>query len=216
MIPSLGINSWEKVTLSSLAEEILTISSKPLILIDGNGGSGKTTFAKRLVSILDANLVSSDDICWYADPIYWDGEMIDGIIRPWLKGEGIAYRPSGWIKENRSGSINVDPDKALVIEGMGACRKTLFEFAAFSVWVDSEPDVARMRVINRDLAAGENGGTLESVSQFTDWWDSLLHPFFLQEEPWNHANIIVNGSLYDEESDMIYYVKNYIFNGKEF
>ena len=213
MIPSLGINSWEKVTLSYLTEEILTISSKPLILIDGNGGSGKTTFAKRLVNTLNANLVSSDDICWYADPIYWDDEMIDGIIRHWLKEKNVSYRPSGWIKENRPGFINVDPNKALIIEGMGACRRTLREFASYSVWVDSEPDIARMRVINRDLAAGENGGTFESVSQFTDWWDSLLHPFFLQEEPWNNASIIVSGSLYEKDSDILFYVKNYKFSG---
>ena len=207
MLPSLGINKWKKERISSLATKVLEISPRPLILVDGNGGSGKTTLAKRLVDILNANLVSTDDICWNIDPIDWDDEMLDGIIHPWRDGKNVAYRPSGWIKENRSGCIEVDPDNALIIEGMGACRKTLREFATYSVWVDSEPDDARMRVIQRDLAAGENGGTFESVAEFTDWWDSLLHPFFMEEEPWKYVDIIVSGSQYDSESGQIYYVE---------
>ena len=209
MLPSLGIDTWKVEKLSSIAAKVLEVSPKPLILIDGNGGSGKTTLAKRLVDIFDANLVSTDDICWNIDPIDWDGEMLDGIVHPWRDGKNVAYRPSGWIKENRSGSIEVNPDKALVIEGMGICRKTLREFATYSIWVDSESDAARMRVIQRDLAAGENGGTFESVAQFTDWWDSLLHPFFLKEEPWKYVDIIVSGSQRDSDPGNIYCIEGF-------
>jgi hypothetical protein len=59
--------------------------------------------------------------------------MLNGIITPWQNGERVAYAPSGWIKEKRSGFIEVDSSKALIIEGMGACRKTLREIAAYSI-----------------------------------------------------------------------------------
>jgi len=197
MLPSLKINSWTEESLSNLAINISNIVSRPLILIDGVGGSGKTTLAVKIADVLNANLVHSDDVCWCTDPIHWDGEMLDGIVKPWLNKKNVVYRPTGWIKENRPGSIDVDTNKALIIEGMGASRKTLRAIATFSIWVDTEPEIARNRVIQRDLADGVNGGTLESVTQFTDWWDSLVMPFLLEEKPWKYVDIIVSGSQSD-------------------
>lgn len=203
MFPSLKIGMWEKEALSTLTAKILNIAPKPLILIDGDGGSGKTTLSTRFGTLLNANLVSTDDVCWCADPIHWDGEMLNGIITPWQNGENVTYTPSGWIKEKRSGFIEVDSSKALIIEGMGACRKTLRDVAAYSIWVDTEPNIAKERVIQRDLANGDNGGTLESVTAFTDWWDSLVHPFLLEEEAWKYADVIVSGSHSDLSSNMV-------------
>jgi uridine kinase len=197
MFPSLGIDTWKEETLSVLAAKILNISPKPFILIDGKGGSGKTSFALKLANIFSANIVATDDICWWADPIHWDDEMLNGIVKPWFNGKKIAYTPSGWIKKNRPGCIKVNPNKALIIEGSGACRNTLRKMATYSVWIDTEPDVCRLRVIQRDLANGENGGTLKSVTEFTDWWDSVVDPFLLKEKAWEYANVIINGSHSD-------------------
>lgn len=197
MLPSLNISTWSEVSLSDLAAKISKNVPKPLILIDGAAGSGKTTLAAKLVDTLHANLVHSDDVSWCADPIHWEDEMLNGIINPWLNGADVAYQPTGWIKENRPGSINVDPNRALVIEGMGAGRKTLRAVATYSIWVDTDPGIARARVVQRDLANGENGGTVESVTEFADWWDSLLTPLFLDEEPWKYVDIIVSGSQFD-------------------
>jgi len=199
MLPSLEINSWSEKSLQNLIIDISNVISKPLILIDGVAGSGKTTFAIKIADTLKANLVHTDDVCWYADIIHWDGKMLDGIVKPWLNKKNIAYKPTGWIKHNRHGSIDVDPNKALIIEGMDAGRKTLREFATYSIWVDTEPAIARNRVIQRDLSNGENGGTLESVTQFADWWDSLVIPFLLEEEPWKYVDIIIS----DTHSDLI-------------
>jgi deoxyadenosine/deoxycytidine kinase len=76
MFPSLKIDTWEKESLSALTAKILNITPKPLILIDGKGGSGKTSVANKLAVLLNANIVSTDDVCWCADPIHWDGEML--------------------------------------------------------------------------------------------------------------------------------------------
>ena len=194
MLPSLEIKTWTEKSLQNLLIDISNIISKPLILIDGIAGSGKTTFAVKMADILKANLVHTDDVCWYADVINWDGEMLDGIVNPWLNKKDIAYKPTGWIKKNRPGSIDVDPNKALIIEGMGASRKTLRALATYSIWVDTEPEIARNRVIQRDLSNGENGGTLESITKFADWWNSLIIPFLLEEKPWKYVDIIVSGA----------------------
>ncbi|MDR0495642.1 MAG: hypothetical protein LBG95_08470 [Treponema sp.] len=176
---------------------ISNIAPKPLILIDGIGGSGKTSLAVKIAEVVNANLVHSDDVCWNADPIHWDGEMLDGIINPWLKKNIVTYRPSGWIKMSRPGCIDVDPNKALIIEGMGASRKTLRAVASYSIWVDAEPEIARTRLVQRDLANGVDGGTIESITQFADWWDSLLIPFLLKEKSWKYVDVIISGSSSD-------------------
>lgn len=203
MLPSLGINTWTEESMSEIIVKISKNAAKRLVLIDGAAGSGKTTLAAKLADLWKANLVNTDDVSWCADPVQWDGEMLDGIINPWLNGKDVAYRPSGWIKENRPGSIKVDPNRALIIEGMGACRKSLRAVADYSIWVDAEPYIARARVVQRDLDNGENGGTVESVTEFADWWDSLLLPLFLEEEPWKYVNIIVNGSQSNIKSDKL-------------
>ena len=204
MLQPLGIETWNEESLSSLTEKILIISSKPLVLIDGKGGSGKTSFAMKLADNLNANLVASDDVAWWSDPIHWDSEMLSGIIQPWLNGENVSYTPSGWIKKNRVGFIEVDSSKPLIVEGSGACRETLRKIANFSVWIETDPNISRERVIQRDLANGENGGTLESVTEFTDHWDSIVDPFLAKEEAWRYADVIVSGTQSDLSSDVFF------------
>lgn len=200
MLPPLKINSWTNESLSDLAQQIANTASKPLILIDGSAGSGKTTLAVKLAEILTANLVSTDEVSWCADPVQWDGEMLMGIVKPWLNGEDVSYRPTGWVKENRPGAIHADSNKILIIEGMGACRKALRSYASYSIWVDTAPETARARVVERDIARGENGGTVKSVTEFADWWDSLLNPLLLDEKAWKYVDVIVSGSQSDMKS----------------
>jgi len=203
MLSPLGIDTWKEESLSALVEQILRVAPKPLVLVDGKGGSGKTSFAVKLADALNANIVATDDICWHADPIHWDSEMLNGIIYPWLNGASVSYTPTGWIKKNREGFIAVDSSRALIIEGSGACRKTLRKFATYSVWIDTDPDISRARVIQRDFANEENGATLESVTKFIDWWDSVVDPFLVVEEAWKYTNVIVSGTQSDLSSNVV-------------
>jgi uridine kinase len=201
MLYPLGIDTWKKKDISVLAEEILSISQRPLVLVDGVGGSGKTSFAARLAAVMNSNIVATDDVAWWLDPIHWDAELQDGIINPWLAGENVKYTPSGWIKKGREGFISVDSSKALIIEGSGACRKSLRKIATYSVWVDTDVDFAKERGIQRDIAAGVNGGTLESVPEDWDWFDSVINPFLAEQESWKYVNVIVSGTQSDLVSD---------------
>ena len=203
MLPSLKIKSWSEESLSNLAVKITEYVPRPIILIDGVGGSGKTTLALKLKAEFNANLVHTDDVSWCADPVHWEGEMLNGIVNPWIDGNNVSYRPTGWVKENRPGSIEIDPDRPLIIEGMGAGRKELRAVATYSIWVDTEPEIARERVVRRDMENGENGGNIESVIEFADWWDSLLMPLLSEEKSWEFADVIVSGSQLDIDSDTI-------------
>lgn len=112
MLPSLKIDSWTEEALSDLTAKISDNKVKSLILIDGAAGSGKTTLAVKLAERLHANLVHTDDVSWCADPILWDEELLDGIVKPWSAGKKVAYKqpagkkrivrePSRWIRTRR-------------------------------------------------------------------------------------------------------------------
>jgi len=57
MFPSLEINSWAEESLPNLATNILNIASKPLVLIDGIAGSGKTTLSVKIADILNCVVI---------------------------------------------------------------------------------------------------------------------------------------------------------------
>lgn len=61
LLSPLEINGWFETTWSGLAAQISGHAPRPLILVDGAAGSGKTTLASRLVDILEGNLVHIPD-----------------------------------------------------------------------------------------------------------------------------------------------------------
>jgi hypothetical protein len=72
-----------------------------------------------------------------------------------------------------------------------------------AIWVDADPRIARERVVQRDLAAGADGGTIESITEFADWWDSLLTPLYMEEDPWKYSDVVISGTQSDLNSGNI-------------
>ena len=195
MLPSLGLSAGEVVSPQAVAQTILARTARPLVLVDGVGGSGKTTLARTLAAVMGAGLVHTDDVAWWSDPLAWDQELIAGVLDPWRAGRTVRYRPSGWVSKNRIGHVYADGQAPLVVEGMGVIRDTLRPLAGFLVWVETDGRTAHERVVARDLASGENGGTVQSVTAMTNDWDALVIPFMREQAAWKHADLIVDGTF---------------------
>jgi len=213
-IPALNFGPTSEISVEDAAARIVTavkndlakrsgdcLPNRAIVLIDGISGSGKSTFAGRLANAIPgAAIVGVDDISWWLHPVNWVAEMFAGVINPWLAGQDIDYRPPGWVAKNRPGSVIAKADKRtnsepsiLVIEGVGAARSELAPYASFIVWVNTDPQFAEDRRIERDLATGVNGSTREQVVEFEKDWMSNEVPLHLQEKPWERANLIVEG-----------------------
>lgn len=190
-VPSI---TWRDVPMREVLAKIAERSARPLILVDGWSGSGKSTFADRLQRELKSNLVHSDDVSWHGDPIEWDQIMIEKVIEPWRAGEAVDYTPPSWLERGRAGSVRASGDLPLIIEGMASCRPSLMALADFSIWVETDPLLARERVIERDFANNTNGDTKAEVIEFADWWDALTVPFISSHEPWARADLVVSGT----------------------
>jgi uridine kinase len=118
-----------------------------VVLIDGRSGAGKTTLARELAPLLDAQLVSLDDL--YPG---WHGleagsrAVHETILRDadpgWTRWDWATSAPAEWNP--------VDPQRPIVIEGCGALSRASRDRATFGIWVDLPAPERRRRALERE------------------------------------------------------------------
>lgn len=189
--PEFGL--FRKVRLTEFVDLLKrSLPAAPsLILIDGRSGAGKSTLAAVAAQSRDAVVVATDDIAWHLDPTDWALEMVEGVVRPWQDGKAVRYTPPGWVRHGRPGQIEVPAGVDLVIEGVGAARQELAPLAQLIIWVRSDPVRARRRGIGRDVHLGR---TRPEAEQFWDEWMAAEQPFFEAEQPWQAADLVIDGT----------------------
>jgi hypothetical protein len=188
------VASWQPVddaTLTATLSDLLT-SDRPVLLVDGRSGGGKTTFAERAAHLLGGAVVHADDLAWHHDLTAWDDLAIEHVIGPWRRGEEISYRPPGWVARGRDGQVRVPDDvRVLVLEGVGAGRASIADHADAVVWVQSDRGLARERGLRRDV---ELGRTPAEAEAFWDEYAASEEPFLAADRPWERAALLVNGT----------------------
>ena len=77
-----------------------------IVAIDGPGGAGKSTVAKRLAEELGgAPIVETDDFASWTDPLDWWPRLISDVLEPLARNEPSRYRRSNWAtKTTRAGA----------------------------------------------------------------------------------------------------------------
>jgi len=192
--PELG--PWRAVDDAAL----LALVGRPaLVLVDGRGGGGKTTFAGRLAGLLGADVVHTDDIAWEYSRFGWDDLLVGGVIGPWRRGGDVSYRPPGWARHDRPGAVEARGGRPLVIEGSGVGRAELAGLADLVVWVQSDRTEARERALVRDASYGTR--TPAEAEAFWDDWMTEEEPFFAADRPWERAGLVVLGTPAHAVSD---------------
>lgn len=195
-LPAMTFDPWETTSIDTVASQVSAEvgTGRSLVIVDGQAGSGKSTFARNLASRIEGSAyVAVDDITWWLHWIGWASEALDGVIKPWLAGEDVDFRPPGWILKDRPGSVTASGIGPLILEGVCSIRHELRPFASFLVWVHADPDLSDERLIARDIGLGVDGGTRESITRFHAEVQADCVPFWLEERPWDVADLIVDG-----------------------
>lgn len=172
-----------------LREASPTTTGRPrVIAIDGRGGSGKTTLAKRLRTVVPGSaVVHTDDVAWNHARFDWGAVLTENILQPLHRGKAVDFRPDAWIAHDRSGSIVVPAGTDYVwVEGTGVIRDELAGWFDASVWMQGDLDEQERLVIARD---GDSPQQLEHVAS----WLAEELPFLAREQPWARATLIVAG-----------------------
>ncbi|KEP76092.1 aminobenzoate synthetase [Microbacterium sp. SUBG005] len=133
-------------------------ASNAAVVVDGRSGAGKSSLARRLVSVWPGHgrvqLVALDDV--YPG---WDG-LAEGveyaretILLPHARGLLGVWERWDWEVGARAEAYAVDPSLPLVVEGAGILTPEVARLADLSVWVEA-PDASR-----RDRALARDGDT---------------------------------------------------------
>ncbi|HYG57677.1 MAG TPA: uridine kinase [Symbiobacteriaceae bacterium] len=186
---------------------------KAVIAIAGGTGSGKTTFAKKIVDQLpnhvallthdayykDNRHLSYEDRCRlnYDHPEAFDTDLFTEHVRTLKAGHPIerpVYNFSTHLREDYT--IRVEPLDIVLVEGIlileHPALRQLFDLRIF---VDTDADVRILRRITRDI--NERGRTLSSViSQYLETVKPMHEAFV--EPTKRYADVIIPEGAFNE------------------
>lgn len=157
------------------------------VLIDGRSGSGKTTLAGQLRMAWESSVVVSlDDIYAGWSGLAWAVEHLRvALLEPRADGKPGRWRRWDWATGAPAGWHTVEPDRRLIVEGVGALTPANRALADLGIWVDAEEAERRRRALMRD------GDTYEP---HWDRWAAQEEAFIATHEPRSVADWIATYS----------------------
>lgn len=162
-------------------DRALNESSVLNVAIEGGSASGKTSLAALLESVYDCNVFHMDDFFLqphqrtperFAQP----GGNVDyerfeqEVLIPLTHGEAFTYRKFDCSTMSMGESISVTPKKLNITEGAYSLHPRLRSAYHISVFLDSDPEVQRARILAR------NGAKM--LERFVNEWIPLEHMYF--------------------------------------
>ena len=117
--------------------------------------------------------------------------LIENGIKPLHAGQSIDYRPAAWIEREREGSIQAQPSRFIIVEGVGATQESMRSSLDVKIWVQTDADVAKERGLLRDLA--ERPDPAEAL-RFWNEWMAAENEFQVAQQSWLVADYRVAGA----------------------
>ncbi|MCM2580267.1 uridine kinase family protein [Streptomyces meridianus] len=122
-----------------------------LVAVDGHAGSGKSTLAARLSEALGcAPVVHLDDLATHDELFAWTGRLREQVLEPLAAGRPARHRVYDWVRREFTGERVIRPEPVVLVEGVGAARRSVRPWLACSLWMDLAESEAWERGMRRD------------------------------------------------------------------
>lgn len=173
------------MTQAALRTLLIAVAAaeRPVVLIDGGAGAGKSTLAAQIVEAWPGPQLPTV-ICTDAFCPGWDGLATAAAAVPSLIAGGVV--PSWDWEAGRPGTpVAVDPNRPLIVEGCGSITGASRELATLCLWVETPPDRRRERALARDG---------EMFAPHWQRWADQEAAHWREDRPWELADIVMDGS----------------------
>ena len=175
------------MTIGEISNQIKKthLKHKPIIIaVEGFGGSGKSTFATKLKDELgNAYVVEVDD--FFLKDVKSDAtksnfdrkRLKQQVLLPARNGQPIAYQKLEWDTNSLSKSVKVPQVSFIIIEGVSSFHPSIVGYMDYKIWLEVPGEVAKERMIKRDMTFGDDHGELWGhwTKTYQDYKD-LYHP----------------------------------------
>lgn len=156
-----------------------------LIGIDGYGGSGKSTFARKIQNTLpDTQIVHMDDF-YDGNHIIWQ-RVGKEILEPLSRNENVKYQIYEWHKKKLDEWREVKVGGIVVVEGILSLKTEIADFYDYKIWISCPREIRLERGIKRD---GEKWRDI-----WVNQWMPREDHYVLHEFPDKRADLILYGS----------------------
>lgn len=171
-----------------------------LVGIDGQGGSGKSTFARAVAAEIDGVLVVEGDD-FYRDmdddaraalgpaegvELYFDWQRLRRqVLEPVRRGDHVLrYQRYDWERAATGAWVEHPMPEVVVVEGVYTLRPQLRDLVDVAVWVEASAETRWQR----QLARGENSG--EWIAR----WVAAEDRYVAEHDPGATAHLRVAGA----------------------
>lgn len=165
-----------------------------VIAIDGRAASGKTTLAKLLETVLDADIIHMDD--FFLPPNLRSSERLDTAggnihyerfleeVIPYISiNSDFSYRIFDCSKMDYNGTKTVGNKRFRIVEGSYSCHPLFKEYADITVFSNVDADEQMKRIVKR------NGKEMAVI--FRDKWIPFEERYFETYNIMKNCNIIL-------------------------
>jgi uridine kinase len=175
-----------------------------LVAIDGGGGAGKSSLAKKLEAHLTAadlpvSIVEVDDFflpLGHRSPAPSSENAIgsdfdwlrlrDQVLNPLRHGRPARYGRYDWATDEVKEQREVLPHGVVIVEGVYSSRRELADLYDFRVWVECSRDLRLSRGLARD---GEG-----ARRRWENDWMPSEDRYIREHRPQDYADAIINGA----------------------